>query len=151
MGKLKGKALQTIKDNVSSVRKSSDKNVYFHCTSNDGGVAVRDAIRTVFKPKDVTRYNYDLEAFIVPFGISHWRDFRAKFSTESEADECFNEVDAAVNSAYAEEIYDPVSGVDDENPDGTGVKTKAKSWTTYIVIGAAAIVILLLLWDRKKK
>lgn len=150
MGKLKGKALQTVKDNVASVRKSSLKNVYFHCRSNSGGVEVRDVIRTVYKPEDVTRYNYDLE-WVLTAGMSEWIDFRAKFKTESEANECYNEVYAAINSAYAEEPNTYVLD-DDETSDGLGtVTTKAKDWTTYIVIGAAVAIILLLLWNRKKK
>lgn len=150
MGKLKGKALQTVKDNVASVRKSSLKNVYFHCRSNSGGVEVRDVIRTVYKPEDVTRYNYDLE-WVLTAGMSEWIDFRAKFKTESEANECYNEVYAAINSAYAEDpeeyyIEDPATNGGSSVGGG-----KTKDWTTYIVIGAAVAIILLLLWNRKKK
>lgn len=155
MGKLKGKALQTIKDNVATVRKSSSKNVYFHCRSNAGGVEVRDVIRTVYKPEDVTRYNYDIE-WMFTLGMSEWIDFRAKFKTESDANECYNEVYAAINSAYAEEpntyVLEDTEYLGNEVTGNSGtVTTKAKDWTTYIVIGAAAAIILLLLWNRKKK
>lgn len=154
MGKLKGTALKTVKDYVTSVRKSSDKNVYFVCRSNDGGVAVREVIRTVFKPEKVTRYNYDLEGFISPFGISHWREFRAKFNTKSAADECYKEVNAAINASYNEDVVedDPYFGGSVSNSTSTSTGNSILGGnSTYIIIGAAAIIILLILWNSKRK
>ena len=155
MGKLKGTALQTVKDYVTSVRKSSDKNVYFVCRSNDGGVAVREVIRTVFKPETVTRYNYNLEPYLT-LGMSKWKEFRAKFNTKSAADECYKEVNAAINASYNEDPVedDPYvggSGGNNNSGNGNGGNSILGGNSTYIIIGAAAIIILLILWNSKRK
>ena len=153
MGKLKGTALQTVKDYVTSVRKSSDKNVYFVCRSNDGGVAVREVIRTVFKPETVTRYNYNLEPYLT-LGMSKWKEFRAKFKTKSAADECYKEVNAAINASYNEDVVedDPYVGGSVSNSTSTSTGNSILGGnSTYIIIGAAAIIILLILWNSKRK
>lgn len=89
------------------------------------------------------------------------RDFTIYFNGgENKAKEIYTEIKKEVEdyrNAHPE-ATDPYY----EDPTGTGSGTgtgsttsatasKAKDWTTYLVIGAAAVVILLLLWDRKRK
>lgn len=87
-----------------------------------------------------------------------YRDFSLVFDTVERRDDVVKNLNANVNAyrnAHPEIVY---SG-DPETPSGTGTTgtasdptaSKAKDWTTYLVIGAAAVVILLLLWDRKRK
>lgn len=128
--------------------------VTFRCKSNSDGQTVRDIIQAAFHPKRVTRYNYDLEPFLT-VGMSEWKEFRAKFSSSVEAEDCFNEVEAAIvsyqNSGYDPDLPSYQNGNYEQEATGTGDTSKSRDWTTYIIIGAAAVVILLLLWDRKRK
>jgi len=57
-------------------------------------------------------------------------------------DEYANYVDPEVPSSA-----DPYNSNNGGNPD----TTKNANWTTYLIIGAAAVAIIMLLWDRKKK
>lgn len=97
-----------------------------------------------------------------------WKEFDLKFDTMAERDAALAETNAAIvewrnkwisenHEEYVEnglpdlEPTDtPVDGGIDE-PGTGGSINRTKDWVTYLVIGAAAIVIVLLLWDRKKR
>lgn len=128
----------------------NSKSVTFRCKSNSDGKDVRDIIQNAFDPEKVTRYNYDLEGFLT-LGMSEWKEFRAKFSSSADAEDCYNEVHAAIK-AYQDgsSDLDPVYNTDySVTTTGTGASA-SKDWITYLVIGAALVAIILLLWKRKK-
>ena len=160
MAKMSPQQSQKVGSRVSMVVLNS-KSVTFRCKSNADGKTVRDIIQAAFHPKSVTRYNYDLEIFFT-VGMSEWKEFRAKFDSSSDAEDCFNEVEAAVVAYQNSESDYPisggtgggtgggfVSGVGDDV--GTGSANGSKSWILYLAIGVAAVAVIMLLWNRKKK
>lgn len=93
--------------------------------------------------------------------VGGYKEFDLKFDTMSERDEALALTNAAIvhwrNKWIAENQEEYVEhGLPDYEPDPDAPddprddKTKA-DWVTYLVIGAAAVTIILLLWEGKKK
>lgn len=149
MGKLTTKQAKHLAEHLQEFDKAYKTQIYFCFDSEANGKVGFNDLQNAYR--DVCNYS----AWSGWFGIGNKRDFYLGFKSKEDRDAVFRDIQDAkyVYEAAHPEVesqYD-FSGSDEENPDGTGGATKAKSWTTYIVIGAAAIVILLLLWDRKKK
>lgn len=149
MGKLTTKQAKHLAEHLQEFDKAYKTQIYFCFDGEANGKEGFNYLQNAYR--DVCNYS----AWAGWFGIGNKRDFYLGFKSKEDRDAVFRDIQDAkygYEAAHPEDEsqYD-FSGDDNENPDGTGVKTKAKSWTTYIVIGAAAIVILLLLWDRKKR
>lgn len=82
-----------------------------------------------------------------------YRDFSLVFDRVWRRDEVVDEINdvvAAYRNQHPEILSDP--DVSSEDPVVIGTETQnTGSYTTYIIIGAAAIIIVLLLWDKLKK
>ena len=100
--------------------------------------------------------------------VGGWKEFDMKFDSMSARDEVLAEVNSSIvnwrnqwihehQEEYVEGgLPDAPSPSQDDNTGNvgnqdTGNTNKKKDWVTYLVIGAAAVVIILMLWDRKRK
>lgn len=143
MGKLKGEALKFAAAHMTSCRKHGYKKyrVLVCADSNKDGKTLCTYLQEAYSPSNIADYS------------GGYRDFSLVFDTVSRRDEVVDDINKAVNAyrdanpGIAPETSPPENPVVDDPLDD---QTKSPSWTTYIVIGAAAVVILLLLWDRKK-
>ena len=90
-----------------------------------------------------------------------YKDFSLCFDTMWRRDEVVQQINAAISKYRAEhsEIYNPpqqteppISGENLETTENTETPQKeSPDWTTYIIIGLAAVAIVLLVWPKKKK
>ena len=144
------------------VQTGAPRQVQITCKSKSKGEAVKGAIATC----NPSWSYYKADSFIdnvlgwglVPGGqavIGNWETFRVRTETKDEAKGLVEDIGKCIDE-YANYVdpEDPVNTYVQDTPTVNGTDTptsKAKDWTTYLVIGAAAVVILLLLWDRKRK
>lgn len=166
MGKLTVSQAKYIGPKTRRVEKATKKILRIVCKSASDGKDVAGVISSVYGV-DVDKFNsvagtvgLGLLSAWVPF-VENWQTFRAHFSNSDDADNCMKAINAAISQYGAGSDYeDPTTFVDDEpgssgggyiggNEGASG--NKAKDWTTYIIIGAALAVIIVLLWKRKKK
>lgn len=148
--KLKGTKLKFVAEHIVSYRKmAAKKRLYIECDDKDSGATVYTYLHGLYG-----NTGYD-KGF-------NWKDFTMVFSSEAERNKAYEDLNGAY-SAYIEsnpEIIgyepdepdpnNPNNGTDPEEPDDP--ETETTDWTTYIIIGAAALVIIiLLLWNPKRK
>ena len=155
MAKLTGTNRETILAYCRSVeRMPSYHAVQFVCTDNAGGKAVKDVINRVYRPKECVKGN-TIAGFVFTAGglLDNWRVFRAKFNSDDEADRCLADINNTLNEGYGADDYKPGSSgtSGDSGSDGKGGNGEATNYTTYIIIGAAVLLIVLLLMKRKGK
>lgn len=140
MGKLKGDNLKFIATHLEEIEKSrSGRGIYFCFDTVKNGEFAYDILDSLFPGHDHST------------GLDK-RDFHVLFGSRSDRDAAFDELskdirdysvahDAEISAGFGQD-EDPgfYEGTDGETGSGTG---------TYIVVGAvAAIVILLLLWRK---
>ena len=127
--------------------------IYF-CFDNKANGAEAYNILSYRLSSDIRRIDYGIDK----------RDFTIYFTGgETTAAEIYQKLNNEVED-YRQahpEVTDPYY-TDPTDPDlqsGTGSGTssvlssitKSSDWTTYLIIGAAAVAVIMLLWDRKKK
>lgn len=147
MKKLSKKQIAFLSNHLEAMDKAYKTQIYFCFNDKASGEEAFDFLQDVYSDE----CNYS--AWNGWFGIGDKRDFYLGFVSKQARDNVYNDIKNAKDgyqstNQYQNENFGSSYDVDSETET---VQTKAKSWTTYIVIGAAAIVILLLLWDRKKK
>lgn len=145
--KLNGYRLEFVAENVKTFRKkSASRRLYVDMKTKNTGEEAYGYLSEVYPVK-----SYDK-------GLG-WGDFTMIFDNESDRNSAYNDMLGAIDA------YRNVTGTTTSTVNGGGsysgnasgvalpgtTATKNRDWTTYLVIGAAAVVILMLLWDRKKK
>lgn len=100
---------------------------------------------------------------LVPGGqsvLGNWETFRVRCDTKDEATGLVADIGKCINEyANYQDPDEPSAGSGNGggngagtgNGGGTDTVTKSTDWTTYLIIGAAAVAVIMLLWDRKKK
>ena len=157
--KLKGNNLAYVAQHLVSCSKHSSKRWAKVVTdSADAGSKVYNILKAAYKPSDYSK------------GLD-WEDFSMKFDTVTGRDEAVQDINEAVAEymeAHPDQLDTPLddpigSGKDDKEgyrpgqTTGGGANATPDSpeetktdWTTYIILGAAAaIIIALVVWKRK--
>lgn len=173
MGKLNQEQRQIVGAGCVSaaVANKNKNNVIVYCNDKNAGLAVKGALSAAYPS-----YEFSIEevgngmstwewvtniatggAWALTSGLTNtWKVFTVKTKSTYNASQLVKEI----NSCIAEYNY---GGVDPENygggddpytpyngGSGTGSGTQKKDYTTYIIIGAAlAVIVLLLLWKKK--
>ena len=140
--KLQGYKLEYCSEHIVSYRKmSAGKRMKVVCDSKEDGEAVHSYLKGVYGSKS---YDKGLD----------WEDFTMIFSSKDDRDDAYKDLDGALTEfreANPEHtpMYGTGTGDDPTSPDDSD--TEKTDWTTYIIIGAAAAIIIALLipWKRK--
>ena len=163
MAKLTVSQAKYIGPKTRRVEKATKKILRIVCKSASDGKDVAGVISSTYGV-NVDKFNsvagtigLGVVSAWMPF-VENWQTFRAHFNNADDANSCMTAINEAIKQYGSGSDYeDPGTFVDDGgdvyNPTGGGTDTvtKSKDWTTYIIIGVAVAVIILLLWDRKKK
>lgn len=134
--------------------------IFGHMKPNYHQLLRKDRIWFAFANKEEGKKGHDIlkrvySDFYVDSGdVLNYTDFNIKFSSEQAAKWVLDDIKDSLDS-YAEYHHD--AGLGDFAGTGTDVVvtetavTKKNDWTAYLVIGAVAVIILLLIWDKLKK
>jgi hypothetical protein len=95
------------------------------------------------------RYGWDKRDFTIYFndGESKMEELYPKILKEVQD---YRNAHPEATDPYYTDPNDPDLRPSSGNGSGNGTG-KSASWTNYLIIGAAAVAVVLLLWDRKKK
>ena len=135
--KLTGKALEYVALNVEKCSKDWLYKRVMNVTVGDASAGKR-----------VCQYLVEAYGPKKYFPVEGWKKFGLRFEYVWQRDQAVADVNAA-QSAYFDEEPDTEEPTDPEKPEKE--EETETDWTTYIIIGVAAAVILLLLWDNKRK
>lgn len=108
--------------------------------SNDNGKRLSTILMDAYGASDVADYS------------GGYRDFSLVFDSVSRRDQVVENINANVNAyrdSHPEVVYTPSTPSPESSTDV--VEKKSTDWTAYLIIGAAAVAVIMLLWDRKKK
>lgn len=167
MGKLTGKQRKIVGQNVISanVRYGKPKKVEVSCTSAKAGEQVKGAIAAAYPNFNFDKFdgNPALQVVgalitlgasaIVDAAASDWKFFYVECDSEDAAKNLVTDIGKCIEEYYVEpkteepEEKETASKKEDEKEPEEG-KT---DWTTYILLGLAAVAIVLLIWPKKKK
>lgn len=133
MGRLRQATIELLATYMTDCEAAYKTQIYFCFSNKEAGAEAFDMLKADLA--DVCNY----DAWSGWFGWGDKRDFYLGF------------VDASTRSAVLSEIKQAVA---EYNASGgssleTGLK-KLSGWGTYLIIGAAAVVILILLWKKYK-
>lgn len=138
--KLTGKNLEYVSDNMVSCKKHliDKRGMTVTVADESTGEQVKNRLMSAYAAKDYYK------------GLG-WKDFTITFPTVWQRDEAVNDVNAAVIE-YRDMQDDP--GIEPTEPASIAQpdeeETDKPDYTTYVIIGvAAAIIIAMLLWRRK--
>lgn len=159
MGKLNAYQRQQVGENTTSARKAgSEKIVTVVTPHTSNGEIVAGILKNVYPDYNVVSTDSFFSDISLGGLLGDWTRFRVNCRNKQKATELMQEINSCI-----EEYNNPAATntSTNENPTNTTSTTstnevvqttasKAKSWTTYIIIGAALAVIALLLWNRKK-
>lgn len=110
---------------------------------NANGQTLATMLKTAYGASDIADYS------------GGYKDFSLVFDSVTRRDEVVDKINAAVNAyrdAHPEIVPETVlPSAEDPGNAGADEGKKTASWTNYLIIGAAAVAVVLLLWDRKKK
>lgn len=144
------------------VQNGAPRQVQITCKSKSKGEKVKGAIATC----NPSWSFYIADSFIdnvlgwglVPGGqsvLGNWETFRVRTETKDEAKGLVEDIgkciDEYANYADPDDNPTPSSGTGDNTYAGTDDIKKTDNTILYVIIGAAAVIMILLLWDRKKK
>lgn len=171
MGKLNQSQRQIVGENCvsASVANKKKNNVVVYCKDKDAGLRVKGVLSAAYPGYDFSKEEvgngmstWEWVTSIATLGgynlttgaLNTWKVFTVKTHSKYNASELVKEI----MDCIAE--YTGYSDVDSSDYSGQGggneprvVDTikQSSGLNTYIIIGAAAIIIALLIWDRKKK
>ncbi|MCR5040051.1 MAG: hypothetical protein K6A94_12050 [Bacteroidales bacterium] len=149
------------------IQSGAPRQVQIVCKSKDKGEKVMGAI-SACQPQ----WSYYIaDSFwdnalgwgLVPGGqsvLGNWETFRVRCDSKDEASDLVADIGKCIDQyANYQEPDEPSSSSDPGAYTGNGYTgnggasdtTKSTNWTTYLIIGAAAVAVIMLLWDRKKK
>lgn len=144
------------------VQSGAPRQVQIVCKSKEKGKAVMGAISACnpewsYYKADTTWDNL-LAWGAVPGGqavVGNWETFRVRCSDKDEAKELVSDIgkcmDEYANYQDPDDVSSNGGSYTPDNGTGNDQETKSINWTTYLIVGAAAVAVILLLWDRKKK
>ena len=151
MGKLTSDQIKFIAQHYENIDKIYNSQIKFCFDNKNNGATAFKMLRDAYR-SDIANYRYGTD----------YRDFRLEFTSRDVRNTIYNDIIDALSAYHSAFGYDTdhyqniFSGDDNSGPDaatgpGNDQETKSTNWTTYLVIGAAAVAIILLLWNRKKK
>ena len=134
--------LKFVAEHMTFCRKHGYKKyrVLIGADSNDNGKRLSTILMDAYGASDVADYS------------GGYRDFSLVFDSVSRRDQVVENLNANVNAyrdSHPEVVYTP--STQSTEPATDVVEKKSTDWTTYLIIGAAAVAVIMLLWDRKKK
>lgn len=140
--KLTGKNLEYVALNVVEIKKATldKRGMYVKVSDSSTGEQVMQRLKKAYAAKDYYK------------GLG-WKDFTITFPTVWQRDEAVNDANEALIE-YRDTHDEPAPTPDPDTPTPTMPKdeeeTDKPAYTTYVIIGvAAAIIIALLLWRGK--
>ena len=130
---------------MTAMDKAYKTQIYFCFKDVDSGENAFKFLKNVYADE----CNYD--AWSGWFGIGDKRDFYLGFVSAQARDNVYNDIKNAVDQYESTNQYqeENLNGGSGEGQDA--FTAKSKDWTTYLIIGAAVVAVIMLLWDRKKK
>ena len=143
MSKLTGQRLDFCSLHIERYNKMTNgRRLYVKCDTKSAGEKVYGYLKAAYDPK-----SYD-KGF-------NWRDFTLVFKDTYSRDAAFADMDAAIVAYREAHPLPPPSSLSDlettdEDPVDTS-DTPTTDWTTSIGIGAAAVVIAIILFTKRKK
>lgn len=144
MGKLTPENIKYIHQHNESIHPAYKTQIYFCFDSKETGVEAFRLLKSAYG-SDINYSAYGLD----------WRDFYVGFTSKGKRDEVYNEIITDLgnyDNSHPNELLEGPQNPTEVTVPGDDTFTQPKSdYATYIVIGAAAIILVLLLWDRKKK
>lgn len=145
--KLTGYPLQLAAECIVTCRKHKTyprKRVLIKVDSKENGERLAGQLQGIYNPKRIADSD------------DGWRDFSLVFDSEDKVKSTIEDINGAIRDYL--EAHPEVSGyIPDDNqegsdtpdPDDNDEETDKTDWTTYIIIGAAAaIIIALLIWKE---
>ena len=149
------------------VQSGAPRQVQITCKDKSKGEAVKGAIAACQPQWDYYRadtfWNNALSWGVLPGGsnmglLGDWETFRVRCGTRAEAKDlvadigdCMDEYGGYIENLRPGDNDAPVNTPDVPDPDPDDDKEKAIDWTTYIIIGAAVVAIIILLWPNKRR
>lgn len=144
MQKLKQNEIQFLAYHLSAYDKAYSTQIYFLFDTKENGEEGFDLLKRVYGDE----CNYD--AWSGWFGVGDKRDFYLGFDGKEAREQVYNDIKNAIDSYKSSNQYDINDSTGDLTASGTSnTTTKTNDWTTYIVLGAAAAIIIALLWKKK--
>ena len=117
--------------------------VLIEADGNTNGSTLATMLKSAYGASDIADYS------------GGYQDFSLVFDRVWRRDEVVDQINAAVNAyreAHPEVVPETVRpSAEDPGNAGADEGKKTASWTNYLIIGAAAVAVVLLLWNRKKK
>lgn len=140
--KLNGANLQYVADNFIALTKvgpSGNMTMIFTAASNASREKLVQIFTSLYNVKS-TRYGDGFGSIIL------------QFNNPSDGDEFYRDVLGAVSQYMeAHPNVTPENNYNNHLADDMGGNEQTLDWTTYLIIGAAAVAILILLWPKKRK
>lgn len=155
MGKLSSDVIKFLAENKEKIDKAYHTQIYFCFDSKSDGAKAFDMLREAYA-EDCNYYAYGID----------YRDFYLGFTSKDKRNEVYDDIIAALTEYHNQYGYDnsnSYSGVFGSSPEGKDTTSgqygdgykqntnKKTSSYTYIIIGALAILAILLLWPGKRK
>lgn len=148
MKKLSKNQIVFLSNYMEAMDKAYKTQIYFSFADKSKGEKAFNFLKSVYADE----CNYS--AWSGWFGLGDKRDFYLGFVSVQARDNVYNDINKAVNAYENTDQYQEDylgTGSEDVTVTTSSGKTIFGNNTTYIVIGIALAVILLLLWDKKKK
>lgn len=144
MGKLTGVPLEFAAKHMTNCRKHGYKKyrVLVEADSNANGKTLCTYLQEVYRPEDIADYSGGYKDFSLVFGTVWRRDEVVKEINNAVAQYRIAHPDAVPTYGNAS------SGTGDDTP---GPQKKTSDWSTYLIVGAAVVALILLLLNRIKK
>ncbi len=147
MIKLSSQEIQYLSYHQQTIDKAYKTQIYFCFDSKDSGSKAYEFLKKAYSDE----CNYD--AWSGWFGIGDKRDFYLGFVSQKARDSVYDDIRNALDAFQSTNQYqNDFLSIDEPNNGGNpDTGTKNADWITYLIIGAAAVAVIMLLWDRKKK
>lgn len=147
---LQGSDLEYIATHYEKISDAYNTQIYFCFDSKESGAEAFDILKRVYAKE----CNYD--AWSGWFGAGDKRDFYLGFNTRYVRNLVLSSITHSVSNfreTHPDAVYHGGGHPEtvDDNFDPDDDPNNSTDWTTYIIIGAAAMAILILLWPSKKK
>lgn len=147
MGKLKNSALEYISEHMVECRKhnSAKRRLVFIADSSAAAAAIIPWLKTAWGATKITDNEDNVRVLL--------------FDTVGERDKAVQEINAEVaayryahpDSIVPKEAVINTTDVTNTTAEPDEPTKETPDWTTYILIGLAAMAIVLLIWPKKKK
>lgn len=145
MARLTGGKLAFFAEHLEEIKKAYKTQIYL-CFDDAG-----NGFKAYLILKELFGSDLNYEAY-----GSDWRDYYVGFTSQAKRNEAYDELSNDIGTYLAAEFEEEYKEDEDEEetpppptpPTPEEPKPEQPDYTTYIIIGAAAIVIVLLLWKK---